>query len=62
MRASDTRKGLVTEYSIGDANSSPWGIDVDAGHKAWIADSGANLIAVWRAPYTDNSYLPLINK
>lgn len=62
VRATSTRFVSVVEYRISAANSSPWGIDVDDEHKAWIADPGAKLIAVWRAPYTDQAYLPYMSK
>ncbi len=59
IRPSDTALMGVSEVSINAANSAPWGIDVDDDHAAWIADPGADLIAVWRSPYEDGPYLYL---
>lgn len=62
IRASDTKLIGISEHGINATGSAPWGIDVDSDGNVWVADPGANLVAVWRPPYEKLTYLPLISK
>jgi virginiamycin B lyase len=44
------------------ANAQPWGIATDGEGHVWIAESGANKIAVWKPPYFLRTYLPAIGR
>ena len=44
------------------ANAKPWGITVDSEGHVWIAESGANKIAVWFPPYFFGVYLPFVSR
>lgn len=50
------------DFILPQANSLPTDIAVDDNAHAWIAESGSNIIAEWRPPYTVPVYLPFITK
>jgi len=61
-KANSGNGALVTSgYSL-PSSSQPSGITVDSAGGVWIAQSGSNKIALWKAPYYGFTYLPLIEK
>lgn len=61
-KANSGNGALVTSgYSL-PSGSQPSGITVDSAGGVWIAQSGSNKIALWKAPYYGFTYLPLIEK